>query len=124
MESLGTGFWVVQSIIVIFGIIIWWKLFQKAGKPGWASIVPLYNIIVQLEIVGRPLWWLVMFFIPIVGIVFAVIVVIDFAKAFGKDTGFAVGMILLPFIFLPILAFGNAEYRGPVAAMPDTPYQN
>ena len=88
-----------------------WKVFTKAGKPGWAAIVPIYNIIVLLEIVGKPLWWIVLFIIPLVNIVAAILVNVALAEKFGKEIGFAVGLILLPIVFIPILGFGNATYR-------------
>ena len=88
-----------------------WKVFTKAGKPGWAAIVPIYNLIVLLEIVGRPLWWIALFICPPVGIVVGIIVMIDLAKKFGQGVGFAVGLILLGFVFLPILGFGDAQYQ-------------
>lgn len=104
--------------LAIFVLIIagFWKTFVKAGKPGWAAIIPIYNIIVLLEIAGRPIWWIILFFIPIVSLVMVIIVGIDVAKAFGKGTGFGVGLGLLGFIFYPILGFGDATYRGPQVA--------
>src|SRR5690606_16586713 len=74
---------------IVVLIAAMWKIFTKAGKPGWAAIVPFYNIIVLLEIVGRPLWWFVMLLIPLVNIVFAFLLTIDLAKSFGKGIGFA-----------------------------------
>jgi len=100
-------------VVVIAG---GWKMFEKAGKPGWAFIVPIYNVIVILEITGRPIWWILLYLIPIVQIVVAIIVTIDLAKSFGKDALFGVGLIFLGFIFIPILGFGSAKYQGPVAA--------
>lgn len=105
------AFFLVLGIIVI---ISRWKIFQKAGKPGWAAIVPVYNFIVELEIIGKPWWWLLLMFVPIVNIVFAIMMVNLLAKSFGKDVGFTLGLLFLPFIFYPILAFGKAEYIGPV----------
>lgn len=99
--------------VVIAGI---WKTFAKAGKPGWAAIVPIYNIIVLLEIAGRPLWFVVLFFIPFVNVIAAIIVFIDIAKAFGKGAGFGLGLALLGFIFFPILGFGDAKYQGAPSA--------
>lgn len=91
------------------------KLYAKAGQPGWAAIVPIYNTYVMLKIVGRPGWWLALMLIPIVNIVLVIIMFVDLAKAFGKGGGFAVLLILLPLVGMPILAFGSAVYRGPVA---------
>jgi hypothetical protein len=101
-------------LLAIFVIAGYWKVFVKAGQPGWASLVPIYNGIVLLQIAGRPVWWIFLFFIPAVNLVIAIIVCIDLARNFGKDTAFAIGLALLPFIFFMILGFGNAQYR-PVA---------
>ncbi len=106
----------LDIVLIVLMIASMWKVFTKAGKPGWASIIPFYNIIVLLEIVGRPWWWLLLMFVPFLNFVIAIIVYIDLAKSFGKGVGFAIGLLLLPFIFFPILAFGSAEYLGPAAA--------
>jgi hypothetical protein len=92
-----------------------WKIFVKAGKPGWAAIVPIYNLIVILEIAGKPIWWFILLLIPFVNIIVLIMVLISFARNFGKGVGFAIGMLILPFIFYPMLAFGDATYQ-PVAA--------
>jgi len=105
-------FWVLM-IIVIVGM---WKMFEKAGKPGWASLIPIYNFIVLLEIVGKPLWWIVLMFIPIVNIIIAIWVTNLLAKSFGKSEAFTVGLIFLPFVFYPILGFGSAQYQGPAGS--------
>ena len=107
------GLFFVMMIPFLVMIIAMWKVFTKAGKPGWAAIVPLYNTIVMLEIVGKPWWWLLLMCIPLVGIVIAIIVMIELCKSFGKDGGFIVGMILLGPIFMCILGFGSAQYLGP-----------
>jgi hypothetical protein len=106
--SIGTI--IVMLVLCAFFIVCWWKVFTKAGQPGWASIIPFYNIVVMLQIARKPLWWLVMFLIPIVNFVFLILFYVEFAKAFGKGTGFALGLIFLGPIFLPILAFGSAQY--------------
>ena len=92
-----------------------WKVFTKAGKPGWASIIPIYNMVVLLDIAGKPVWWIILFFIPIVNLIFAILTYVGLADRFGKGGGFAVGLILLGIIFFPILGFGGAQYRGAVA---------
>jgi len=97
-------------------LIAMWKIFSKAGKPGWAVLIPIYNLYVLLEIVGRPIWWLIMFLIPLVNVIFIFILWFDLAKAFGKGAGFALGLIFLNPIFILILGFGSARYVGPVAA--------
>jgi hypothetical protein len=102
----------IGAVVGILIIASLWKVFTKAGEPGWASIVPIYNIIVLLKIAGKPAWWIVLFLIPLVSVVVAFITYISLAKAFGKGAGFGIGLILLGPIFLPILAFGSAEYVG------------
>lgn len=97
-----------------------WKIYTKAGKPGWACIIPIYNILVLLEIVGKPWWWLLLMLIPLVNFVFFIWMYNLLSKSFGKSEGFTVGMILLPFIFFPILGFGDAVYQGP-AGLPQQP---
>jgi hypothetical protein len=90
-----------------------WKIFSKAGKPGWASIVPFYNTIVLLEIVGEPWWWLLLLLIPYLNFIILILIIHKLSLSFGKGVGFTLGLILLFFIFLPILAFGDAKYLGP-----------
>jgi hypothetical protein len=101
---------VVYLAVMIFMLVAMWKVFTKAGKPGWAVIVPIYNIIVMLEIAGKPLWWILLMFIPIVNFVIAILVMAGMAKNFGKGAGFVVGLLFLPIIFYPILGFGSATY--------------
>ncbi len=102
-------FWIVTILI----IVALWKIFEKAGKPGWASIIPIYNVIVLLEIVGKPWWWILLMLIPIVNLIFAIWTTNLLSKSFGKNEGFTIGLILLPFIFYPILGFSDAKYQGP-----------
>ena len=115
MAGMGIVFTICYLAVVLLIIIGLWKVFVKAGKPGWASIVPIYNIIVLLEIAGKPLWWFILMLIPFVNFIVAIIVLIAVARNFGKGVGFAIGMVFLPFIFIPILGFGDAKYQ-PVAA--------
>ena len=105
-------FLAIQITIIVAIIAGFWKVFTKAGKPGWAAIVPIYNVIVLLQIANKPLWWILLFFIPIVNIVMAIIVSIAIAKNFGKSEVFGIGLALLGFIFYPILGFGDAQYQG------------
>jgi Family of unknown function (DUF5684) len=112
--SSGSSFvTLIYLAVIAVDIIGMWMVFTKAGKPGWASIIPFYNIYVLLKVVGRPGWWLILFLIPFVNFVMWIIVCLDLAKSFGKGGGFAVGLILLSFIFIPILGFGDAQYVGP-----------
>lgn len=116
ITSLFSGvFLLVLGVIVIVGVVSLWKIYSKAGKPGWVVIIPIYNYLVLLEIVGRPWWWLILILIPCVNLVISIIVTIDLAKSFGKGTGFGLGLYFLPFIFYPILAFGSSNYAGPTA---------
>ncbi len=110
--GMGIGLMLIYLIIGILMIIAIWKIFTKAGKPGWAAIIPIYNIIILLEIVDKPLWWFILWLIPFVNIIIGIIVSIELAKKFGQSTGFAVGLILLPIIFYPILGFGSYKYTG------------
>lgn len=99
--------------IVFILIAAQWKIYAKAGQPGWACLIPFYNFYVLLKIVGKPTWWLAMLFIPFVGIVYAIWTINMLSKSFGKDEGFTVGLLLLGFVFYPILGFGSARYIGP-----------
>lgn len=101
----------IVLVITIFGL---WRVFEKAGKPGWAVIIPFYNILVILEIVGKPWWWLfLMIFVPLGNFIWGIWTLNLLSKSFGKSEGFTVGLYFLPFIFFPILGFGPAEYDGP-----------
>jgi hypothetical protein len=101
----------IELVILVLAIAGLWTTFAKAGKPGWAAIIPIYNVIVLLEIAGRPIWWVLLFFIPCVNFIIAVLVSLDVAKNFGKGAGFGVGLAFLPFIFYPILGFSDARYQ-------------
>jgi Family of unknown function (DUF5684) len=114
--SPGPVFWIFWCAIILFMIVSIWKVFVKAGKPGWASIIPIYNIIVMLDIAGKPLWWIILCLIPFVNFVIIILVYVALAKAFGKGVGFALGLIFLGIIFFPILGFGSATYTKPSAA--------
>jgi len=106
--------WIFFCLIILVVVIAGqWKAFEKAGQPGWACIIPIYNWYVMLKIGGKPAWWLLLFLIPVVNIVFAVWALNMISKSFGKDEGFTIGLMLLSFIFWPILGFGDAVYQGP-----------
>src|ERR1700744_3900552 len=113
--AIFAAFLIPCIIIGIILIIAHWRIFEKAGRPGWAAIIPIYNVIVLLEIIGKPVWRLILLLIPCVNIIFGIWMVNLLSKSFGQSEGFAVGLILLPFIFYPILAFGNYTYLGPAA---------
>jgi hypothetical protein len=107
----GPIFWILWSAFTIFILASIWKLFTKAGQPGWAAIIPIVNAYFLCKVAGRPGWWVILMFIPLVNFVILIIISIDIAKNFGKGTGFGVGVALLSFIFVPILAFGSARYQ-------------
>ncbi|QDV81451.1 DUF5684 domain-containing protein [Stieleria sp.] len=106
---------VIQLVIIVVIVAGLWKTFEKAGKPGWGAIIPIYNVVLLLQIAGRPIWWILLLLIPLVNFIIAIIVSIDIAKHFGKGVGFGIGLAFLGFIFYPILGFGDAKYQ-PVAA--------
>ena len=103
----------VYVAVIAASIAALWVIFTKAGEPGWASIVPIYNGIVLLKITGKPTWWIILYLIPCVSIVVSIIVMIELAKSFRKETGFGIGLALLFPIFGCMLAFGDAKYMGP-----------
>ena len=105
------------SVFVLL-VVASWKVFEKAGQPGWSSLIPIYNIYVLCKIAGKPGWWVLLFCIPLVNVVIAVIVDLELAKAFGKSAAFGIGLLLIPYIFYPILAFGEASYRLVAVATP------
>ncbi len=99
--------------VVIFLLAAQWKVFTKAGQPGWACLIPIYNIYILTKITGKPGIWTLLCLIPLVNIVFIIWLYNMLSKSFGKDEGFTVGLLLLGFIFFPILGFGPAKYQGP-----------
>src|SRR5438034_7855705 len=90
---------IVYVVVIVVMIAAVWKIFTKAGQPGWASIVPIYNFIVMLRIAGKPAWWFLLMFIPVVNFVVLIIVLLSFARNFGKGGGFAMGLLFLAPIF-------------------------
>jgi uncharacterized membrane protein YhaH (DUF805 family) len=95
-------------------------VFSKADQPGWTAIIPIVNVYFMCKVAGRPGWWLLLMLIPFVNLIIAIILNVDIAKRFGKGIGFAIGMLLLPFIFWPILGFGSARYQGEPPSIPTT----
>jgi hypothetical protein len=104
---------IIYLVVVVFLVAAMWKIFEKAGQPGWAAIIPIYNIYILLKIGGKPGWWLALFLIPVVNIVFLIWMYNMISKSFGKDEGFTVGLVVLGIVFWPILGFGSATYKGP-----------
>lgn len=112
MELNGTILIIYLAIIVIV-IAGMWKAFEKAGQPGWACIIPFYNLYIMTKIGGKPGWWVIMCLLPFLNIIFLIWLYNMISKSFGKDEGFTVGLVLLGFVFWPILGFGSAKYLGP-----------
>jgi len=100
--------WLAIVVVVLVGC---WKMFVKAEQPGWGILIPIFNAYLFIKVAGRPGWWLLLLFIPIVNIVVSIIITVDIARNFGKGVGFALGLIFLGFIFYPILGFGDAQFR-------------
>jgi hypothetical protein len=109
--AMGTGMMVVILAIAVLVIAAMWKIFVKAGEPGWAALIPIYNVIVLLKIAGKPAWWIVLMLIPFVNFVVAIIVALAIAKNFGRSTGFGLGLAFLAPVFYPILAWSDSRYE-------------
>ena len=103
---------VVWLVVVVAMIAALWKVFQKAGRPGWAALIPIYNTITMLRVTGRSGWWFLGFMVPLLNIFVAIRLVFDLAKVFGRGIGFGFGLLFLFPIFVLILAFGDAQYVG------------
>lgn len=116
MEDGGILSFLFFAALTVFYIAVGWRIFTKAGRPGWAAIIPIYNVYVLLQMVGRPAWWLLLTFIPVINFIIGIVLCVDLAKSFGRGTGFGIGLFILGFIFGPILAFGDAKYQGPAAS--------
>lgn len=95
---------------IILPLISYWKIFNKAEQPGWAAIIPIYNLYILTKIVNKPWWWLLLCLIPIVGLIWRIWILNLMVKKFGQTEGFTIGIVLLSFIFLPILAFGDSKF--------------
>ncbi len=102
-------FGITATVIEIAGA---WFMFRKAGEPGWAAIIPIYNYLIGIKIAGKPWWTILLMLIPVVNLVVYIIVLNGLAKNFGKGTGFTVGLFFFRFIFIPILGFGKSVYVG------------
>jgi hypothetical protein len=102
---------------VVVSAFCFWKVFTKAGQPGWAAIIPIYNLYVLTQVAGKEWWWFLLCFIPIVNLIAYIMICLGVATNFGKGAGFAVGLFCLGIIFYPILGFGSAVY-GPASPAP------
>jgi hypothetical protein len=112
-ESSGSALGgLIPLAILIFMIVSLWKVFSKAGEPGWVAIIPILNVYYLLKVAGKPGWWLILCFIPVLNLIPAILAPLGVSERFGKGVGFGIGLLFLPFIFYPILAFGSAQYGG------------
>lgn len=111
-------FFIIMMVLGVIGLVCaviifagMWKVFTKVGKPGCVALIPIYRLIVLLEITEQPTWWIILFFIPPVNLVIIFLIYLELAKKFGKDFFFALGLMFLPMICFPVLGFGAAQYR-------------
>ena len=112
---------VVVLALMIFILVSWWRVFTKAGQPGWGCLIPIYNMYLIFVMAGKPGWWIVLLFIPIANLVVTIIAYIALAENFGQGAGFGLGLCFLTVIFVPILAFGSAQYVGGPASSGQMP---
>ena len=105
------------TIVVLAGF---WKTFEKAGEPGWAAIVPIYNLYVLVKISGNAWWWVILFFVPVLNFLATVKISINLAGKFNRGVLFGLGLALLSFIFYPVLGFGSYQYQGTISAADNT----
>jgi Family of unknown function (DUF5684) len=103
----------VELIAAVMSVMVMWTIYERAGQPGWASLVPIYNMIVLMNVAGRPAWWFLLMGIPIVNLVIWFMICMDLAVAFDRGIPFAAGLFLVPFVFFPLMAFGEPDYVGP-----------
>jgi ElaB/YqjD/DUF883 family membrane-anchored ribosome-binding protein len=108
MEQTGMWLYIIFLIATIAGM---WKTFEKAGEAGWKAIIPIYNLIVLMKIIRKPWWWALLMLIPYLGVIWSVWSTNLLSKSFGKELGYTLGLIFLPFIFYPLLGFGDAKYQ-------------
>ena len=114
---MGAFFLVFLIGYLLFAALCFWKVFTKAGEPGWTCLVPIYNMYVLTRIGGKEWWWFLLLFIPLISVIAYIMICLGVAKNFGKGAGFAAGLFLLGIVFYPILGFGSAVY-GPAQQAP------
>lgn len=102
--------------VAVMMLVAMWKVFEKAGQPGWGFLIPIYNAYLLCKIAGKPGWWLLLLFIPLVNVVIGILLAVCIAERFGRSIPFAVGLIVLPFVFYPILGFGESQYTPAASA--------
>ena len=112
LAGIGGAYIVVFLVIYILLIVAWWKMFEKAGEAGWKSLIPIYSEYILFKIAWGNGWFFLLLLVPVVSFVVTIIMNVKLSKAFGYGTGFAIGLIFLPNIFMLILGFGSSEYVG------------
>lgn len=112
LAGMGTGMLIFYLAIMVVMIAAIWKIFTKAGKPGWASIIPIYDVIVLIQVAGLEWWYILLLLVPLANIYAIFKIYIELAHKFGKSTGFGVLTVFFSLICLPILGFGDAKYQG------------
>lgn len=105
-------FMIFYLAVCLLMLVSIWKIFTKAGQPGWAVIIPIYNLFIMLQIAGKPGWWILLFLIPGVNLIVTILAYIAIAENFGKSAGFGIGLVFLGIFFFPLLAFSDAQYSG------------
>jgi hypothetical protein len=108
----GPGISLLQLAVAAVVLAGLWKIYAKAGKPGWAALVPIYNLVVLLDMLRRPWWWILLLLVPLVNVVVLIVLANDLAKAFRKGLGYTLGLVFLGFIFIPLLGFGSDPFVG------------
>jgi hypothetical protein len=111
--STNPVFWIVYGVVAILAIVALWRVFTKAGRPGWAALIPIYNIYTLVKVAGNSGWFVLLYFIPIVNVIISIVVALGVAKNFGKSGVFGfIGLWLFSLIGYLILGFGSAQYVG------------
>jgi len=111
-KGVGPVLWIIYCAVLILTIAGMWRVFTKAGQPGWAVLIPIFNLYVLCKAAGRPGWWVILMLIPLINLLVLIIIQLRLVERFGKNDLFTLGLVLLPFIFWPILGFGSAQYQG------------
>ncbi len=112
-NMMPVGIMIAYFIIIIASLAGMWKVYEKAGHPGWKAIIPVYNLIILMRIIRKPAWWVLLMIIPYIGIIWSVWSTNLLSKSFGKGIGTTLGLFFLPFIFYPMLGFGDDKYTKP-----------
>ncbi|WP_298266625.1 DUF5684 domain-containing protein [Geobacter sp.] len=107
----GTGFLVGMLLFAVLLVASFWKVYEKAGEAGWKSLVPFYNLFILVKIAGKPWWWFLLLFVPLVNVAIGILLHLALAARFGKGPLFGLGLALFGFVFFPILAFDKSVYR-------------